>query len=57
MKKRPETGVVKTSSRTGTPPCFHNRGLFCGHREVCIEHAGQTYRLRITRQNKLILTK
>jgi len=28
-----------------------------GAREVLIEHAGQVYRLRLTAQNKLILTK
>ncbi|MCU0931057.1 MAG: hemin uptake protein HemP [Serpentinimonas sp.] len=28
-----------------------------GHREVYIEHAGQWYRLSLTAQNKLILTK
>ena len=31
--------------------------LFQGARVVCIEHAGQRYMLRITRENKLILTK
>jgi len=31
--------------------------LFGCHKEMTIEHAGQEYRLRITRQNKLILTK
>lgn len=31
--------------------------LFSGQREVCIVHRGQEYRLRITRQQKLILTK
>ena len=31
--------------------------LFQGGRTVCIEHAGQRYHLRITRENKLILTK
>ncbi len=57
MKKHSETGVPKPSARTDTTPCFHSHELFCGRREVCIEHAGQMYRLRITRQNKLILTK
>jgi hemin uptake protein HemP len=28
-----------------------------GRREVFIEHAGQVYRLSLTAQNKLILTK
>lgn len=31
--------------------------LFRGRRELVIVHAGQSYRLTITRQNKLILTK
>ena len=31
--------------------------LFAGEREICIEHAGVQYRLRITRRNKLILQK
>jgi len=39
------TGVVESSR------------LFQGGQEVVIRHAGTDYRLRITRQNKLILTK
>ncbi|MEL7298213.1 MAG: hemin uptake protein HemP [Pseudomonadota bacterium] len=31
--------------------------LFQGSREVVIRFQGETYRLRITRNNKLILTK
>lgn len=31
--------------------------LFSGAREVIIEHAGAEYRLRLTSQDKLILTK
>ena len=31
--------------------------LFKGKQEIVIRHDGQEYRLRITRQNKLILTK
>ncbi|HTU89153.1 MAG TPA: hemin uptake protein HemP [Gemmataceae bacterium] len=31
--------------------------LFRGQREICIEHNGEHYRLRITRRNKLILQK
>ncbi len=31
--------------------------IFQGEREVCIEHEGEIYRLRITRRNKLILQK
>lgn len=31
--------------------------LFQGHQEILIGHNGDTYRLRITRNGKLILTK
>lgn len=31
--------------------------LLRGRREMLIEHAGQIYRLQVTRNNKLILTK
>jgi len=31
--------------------------LLGGHREVLIEHGDQTYRLRLTASNKLILVK
>ncbi|MGH8499914.1 MAG: hemin uptake protein HemP [Methylococcales bacterium] len=38
-------------------PCFHSSELFGSAREVIIEHAGQEYRLQLTRQGTLILTK
>ena len=31
--------------------------LFVGTREITIGHGGEVYRLRLTAQNKLILTK
>lgn len=31
--------------------------LFAGRREIQIRHAGQVYRLRVTRNGKLILNK
>ena len=34
-----------------------SRALFGGHREIIIRHGDQEYRLRITKQDKLILTK
>jgi hemin uptake protein HemP len=34
-----------------------SRDLFVGTREIVIQHGGDTYRLRLTGQNKLILTK
>lgn len=33
------------------------RDIFVGTREVIIAHGGERYRLRLTAQNKLILTK
>jgi hemin uptake protein HemP len=34
-----------------------SRDLFIGTREVTIAHGADTYRLRLTAQNRLILTK
>jgi hemin uptake protein HemP len=34
-----------------------SRDLFAGTRELAITHRGEIYRLRLTAQNKLILTK
>ncbi len=34
-----------------------SQALFAGAREIVIEHAGVEYRLRLTSQDKLILTK
>jgi len=34
-----------------------SRDLFNGTREITIAHGDETYRLRLTAQNKLILTK
>lgn len=39
------------------PPRVESRQLFAGGAEVLIAHGGEQYRLRITRQGKLILTK
>lgn len=36
---------------------FHSAELLGKAREIVIEHAGEEYRLRLTRQGKLILTK
>ncbi|WP_173931002.1 hemin uptake protein HemP [Chelativorans sp. Marseille-P2723] len=36
---------------------YSSRELFSGATEIAIEHAGSLYRLKITRQGKLILNK
>lgn len=38
-------------------PVVESARLMSGGREIVIQHAGQSYRLRVTRANKLILTK
>ncbi|MGF1547722.1 MAG: hemin uptake protein HemP [Thiotrichales bacterium] len=49
----------QTSDDDGKLPAraYTTDQLFGSHAEIVIDHLGQTYRLRITRQNKLILTK
>lgn len=50
-----ETSTVRHSS--GVQRVLNSRQLFSATNEILIEHAGLTYRLRITQANKLILTK
>lgn len=38
-------------------PRLHSRELFRDTQELIIEHRGQEYRLRLTRNDKLILNK
>ena len=49
----------ESQQRDTTPTLIVLRAeeLFQGKREICIEHEGKCYRLRITRRNKLILQK
>ena len=39
------------------PPEIDSLRLLQGQRELCIRHGDETYRLRHTRNDKLILTK
>jgi hemin uptake protein HemP len=41
----------------GEPPKFDSQELFQGSKLVVIMHAGETYRLLLTRNNRLILQK
>ncbi len=47
-------GPVRESRRR---PSISSLDLFRGGREIVIRHRGEEYRLRITRAEKLILTK
>jgi hemin uptake protein HemP len=38
-------------------PEYDTGALFAGRREIVIHHAGAAYRMKITRQGKLILNK
>ena len=49
---RPAPPAVPTADRQ-----VPSAALFQGRREIIIVHQGQEYRLRITRADKLILTK
>jgi hemin uptake protein HemP len=58
----PESGSGPTTSQDARviPVAGHridSRDLFIGTREVIIHHGSEVYRLRLTAQNKLILTK
>lgn len=45
------------SQGMAAPETLDSRQLFRGGNTVQIAHAGQCYQLRLTRENKLILTK
>lgn len=54
-------GQSGTALNSGSIPVADNRidsgNLFASSREILIVHGAETYRLRLTAQNKLILTK
>jgi hemin uptake protein HemP len=49
--------VGSTEEFQDSPKIVHTRELFAGAREICIDHEGELYVLRITRRGKLILQK
>lgn len=51
-KPLPSRAVVARTRR-----CIDSASLFTGTREVDIAHGDDVYHLRVTRNNKLILTK
>ena len=61
MQNTPSRVLASSNNRspqkTKRPKRISSKDLFTGEIEVIIEHDNQEYRLRITRQNKLILTK
>jgi len=51
--RRPAGAGQQPPSQTGIPADL----LFQGNQEILIDHHGEIYRLRVTRNSKLILTK
>lgn len=53
-----DTSIANDSDKQETAPkTIASEVLFAGKRELLIQHASENYRLRITNQGKLILTK
>ena len=52
-----EAPSEKKVSQQSSARRFSSESLFQGSRELCIAHGSEEYRLRITKQGKLILTK
>lgn len=49
--------LTEPGQRNCPPAILRADLLFHGSQEILIDHKGETYRLRITRNGKLILTK
>ena len=52
----PDVGL-SSAARESLVRAVDSEQLFAGHNEIRVRHRGEEYRLRITRQGKLILTK
>ena len=60
MLNHTKPNADKTDAKNGVitvARSITSKALFAGEREMVIQHAGHEYRLRLTAQNKLILTK
>ncbi|HOX71855.1 hemin uptake protein HemP [Dokdonella sp.] len=53
----PRHGVPQPAAAIDARARIDSADLLRGGRELLIAHAGEEYRLRLTRNNKLILTK
>ncbi|MBN8974017.1 MAG: hemin uptake protein HemP [Xanthobacteraceae bacterium] len=56
-KDREATISVAARTITARGNTLDSKELFSGGREIIIVHGAENYRLRLTSQNKLILTK
>jgi hemin uptake protein HemP len=57
MMPKPEPVASPSRPPAAAPAEISAETLFQGQQEVRIQHQGEQYRLRITRNGKLILTK
>ena len=56
--EKKDAGSIKASlSAEDTLPEYDTQTLFAGKREIVIRHGGADYRMKITKQGKLILNK
>lgn len=53
----PRSNSASTSSPSNGTHRIESQRLLAGGRELVIDHAGRQYRLRLTRNDKLILTR
>ena len=56
-KELPRQPLAVVPSKAATTPRIASQRLLDGSRELVIEHGGSEYHLRLTRNDKLILTK
>lgn len=57
MNRSSKVNTIKTAAAPGRKRVIDSSTLFGNEPEVLILHGDQTYKLKITRQDKLILTK
>ncbi len=55
-KPTQKSGQRSTCAGQDSVPHIPSESLFCNRREVVILHKGREYRLRLTQNDKLILT-
>lgn len=57
MQAQPPPAPSSVPQQAEAIPRIDSQQLLCGQRTIEIDHYGQRYTLRVTRENKLILTK
>ena len=57
LRKTVAANTTRDVNATVKAPALTTEQLFVGFREIRLFHGSEEYRLRLTRNNKLILTK